>query len=402
MSKRPTTRGKRVARKPVARLRSAKSRAAKPHTRLIKKVVRRNPQKLAIKRKIRQKRPIHKRVLLHPVTVLIVLCIAVFVATWTYRSLAASFDVTASVAAAPLTQGAVITSPSDGQTVSSSAMTVSGSCPDDSYVTITDNSLFMGSSVCVNNIFQVATSLYVGTNSLTAQDYNADNDAGPSSPSVSVTYTVPPPAPAPSNNSSSDTSSQSPAAPAAAATAATAPPLLLTTPVEYNTFSTQASFSWQVDLQGGVPPYVVTVNWGDGTTTTYTFDTDPVFTVTHTYATAGYYPIQIATRDAVGTKRTLQVATIIHRPGQTAAEALSEFSVSASTTGSPKTPSAKSPTVASSVTNFMQSSKDWLFLVWPSLLIVIMMIISFWLGERQELRIIFTLKRRRPPRRVHY
>jgi hypothetical protein len=262
-------------------------------------------------------------------------------------------------------------------------------------VTLNDNNLFSGSAVCVNGSFQIQTSLYLGSNTLAAQDYNEDSVAGPSTSPISVTYTVPP-SPSPSNNTNNggSSSSGSSSAKQSTAAAAAASPLLLTTPVQYNTFTTQTVASWQIDLQGGVPPYVVTVSWGDGTSTTYTFNTDPIFTISHTYANSGYYPIEISTKDALGTKRIMQLATIVKKPGQTAAQVIAGLGNGSSTPTIQNKPSAK-PTVENNITSFMQASKDWLFLIWPSLIVVILMIASFWLGERQELHIAFSMKRRK-------
>lgn len=157
MPKRSTIRSKRVARKPVATSRVAKTRASKSRKPLIEKLTPQNSQKAAIRRKIRQNRPIHKRILLHPLTILVLLCITVFVGSLTYKSLADSYDVTAEVVAPILTQGAVITSPTDGQTLNTSPITVSGTCPNYAYVTLNDNNLFSGSAVCVNGSFQIDT-----------------------------------------------------------------------------------------------------------------------------------------------------------------------------------------------------------------------------------------------------
>jgi hypothetical protein len=84
----------------------------------------------------------------------------------------------------------------------------------------------------------------------------------------------------------------------------------------------------------------------------------------------------------------------VKKPGQTAAQVIAGLGNGSSTPTIQNKPNAK-PTVENNITSFMQASKDWLFLIWPSLIVVILMIASFWLGERQELHIAFSMKRRK-------
>ena len=79
----------------------------------VRKLPKRNLKKVALKRKIRKSLPFHKRLLLHPLSVMVILCVGVFLISWTFRVIADSISVTATVPAPPLTQGAVITSPLD-------------------------------------------------------------------------------------------------------------------------------------------------------------------------------------------------------------------------------------------------------------------------------------------------
>ncbi len=406
MKKQSRSRATKTTRIAPIRSRTTKSRSMsvrikKTHKIITKRVIRRNPKKVALKRKIRKSRPVHKRVLLHPITVLLILCISVFVIDWTYRTVADNYSITATIQAPLITQGADITSVVDGQTLTSSPVTVVGNCPTGSYVKLSDNSLFSGVDVCrVDNTFHIQTSLFTGSNVLNAQDYNITDQPGPSTSNVTITYTPPappPPTPMPtptstpqndqtvygnnSSNSSTDTSN----------------PLILSSDFQYNTTTTGTLFTWQMDIQGGTPPYVVTVDWGDGTTSTYTFTEDPVFTITHQYAKVGYYPIKVTSKDATGQKRLIQLATIVRKKGAksiippaASGSSNSNNGNSSSSTSGGNGSGKGSTHPLSSITQFELSSKNWLWIAWPSLIVVTLMVISFWLGERQEKRVLYT------------
>ncbi len=77
---------------------------------------RKHELKKAHKKALKQARPLHKKILLHPVTVFFLLCSVVLIAGLTYQVLADSYTVTGKVPAPPLTQGSDITQPSDGAT----------------------------------------------------------------------------------------------------------------------------------------------------------------------------------------------------------------------------------------------------------------------------------------------
>src|SRR5882757_8230318 len=58
-------------------------------------------------------RPLHKKILLHPFSVMVLLCVGVILAGSTYHGIAANYDVTATVQAPPATTPAVIAQPYD-------------------------------------------------------------------------------------------------------------------------------------------------------------------------------------------------------------------------------------------------------------------------------------------------
>jgi hypothetical protein len=332
----------------------------------------RDPKKKTIKQQIRSKRRLHKRILLHPITVLFLLVIIVFVFEWTYRVLADTVSITATVPAAVLTTPAVITTPTDGFSFNTSSILVNGYCPDGSYVNVYDNGGFSGTSMCTTGgTFQLEMTLFVGTNDIVARAYNVTNVAAPDSTAITVTYTI-------------ATTPTAPTAPTAPTTPTPTPtavlPLLLVSNFQYQTFTVNNTFSWKVQIQGGAPPITLTISWGDSKQTEVIRNATGVLTIKHTFSQQGYYPVIIKATDADGNVHILQLAALIRNPN--AANIYSTNYI------------LPTPT-ASSLSKFFESTKTWLWIAWPSLAIIALMITSFWLGERQEYRDAIFRKRRR-------
>lgn len=347
----------------------------------------RNQKKSRLKQKIRASRPFHRKFILHPITVFIVLCVTVLVIGWTYEAVAASYAVTAEVPAAPLTEGATITSPTAGTIVTNPSMLISGTCPAGAYIKIYTNNTFGGVIFCQNNgTFSMNDDLYVGLNTLVAQDYNVTNDPGPETPTVAVTYTQPMQSSGSSTAISTNGSvgvSGSTSGPASVETPATTnPPLLLTSNYQYATSAVSSGFTWTIDLEGGVPPYKVIVYWGDGSNSILYFKTDPKFQISHHYELAGYYAIKIDVIDQTGNIRFISLAARIVTPNTAG-------NISTSDTGY------SLPLVEQNKESvFLMETKNWLWLAWPSVIVVLVMLVSFWLGERQEVRVMTKNNRR--------
>ena len=324
-------------------------------------------------RKRAQQRPIHKRVLLHPVALFFLLCVGVLITGSTYRVFADT-TISSVIEAPPLPTAAVITSPTNGTTFTSSPVNVTGTCPPSSYVDLVLNGTFDGSAWCgTDNTFTIITSLYAGTNTLNAQDYNETNLAGPSSPDIKVTYNPPSSS---TSNPVSGTSSPSPSrstggsgvAAQATSTASAEMPLLFTTQYSFKTFSVHNNFTWQVTISGGTPPYNVSIAWGDGTTSKFYLTSDPTITLSHKYASAGYYAIVLTSTDKNGQKKVIQIASLI-----------TPLSGTASFLG----PSQPEPKATSWADDVFRSS-GWLYFAWPTYTILVLMVVSFWLGERRQ------------------
>jgi hypothetical protein len=440
------------------------------------------PAKVVAARKtIRAQRPLHRHIALHPITVFTLLCVGVLLATLTLNALAASYTVTLSIPAPPLTLPAVITSPADGYQTSTEALTVSGTCPDNSYVNLSDNGSFVGTYTCVSNTFQIALDLSSGENQLQAQDYNVTDAPGPTSGTVTVTYTPPPPPPAPptppSQPSAPNTTIATPqelivtevslgvpyvqnilpnisyqptiagiapaysrinivihtnpytcnttadaqgywsctlstALPAEVHTvdvtaitpqgnvltyppfkvkvvagpppSVPAPaPFHITSQYAYREYNLGQPVSFTLHITGGAAPYAFTVLWGDGKSSTIIQQTANDFTITHSYTSsihAELVPkvIKIQAVDSSGQASTLQLSVLIHNPAYHGA-----------VVGGTKSHGPWD--------SFATTIRSWLWVLWPGYLILLLLLFSFWLGERQEYLLLMEKKRRRDP-----
>jgi len=356
--------------------------------------------------------------MLHPLAIFVMLCAGVFMVGWTYHAMAA-ITISSTIEAPPLQSAATISTPLADTAFTSSPIHVTGTCPDRSYVELSVNGSFKGVGWCVTGTYNITTSLYRGTNVLSVQDFNETDLQGPTSlDTVTVSYTPPAnaapknstaaaasgsAAPTSSGNSSSANSSASSSSANTPGVDTVTKPMLLTSDFQFHTFTEQKTFTWDLDLEGGAPPYNVTVAWGDGSTSHFRFPTDPVFSIRHTFNTSGYYAVVVKSVDTTGAQHSMQLAALITKKDGTA-----PFLNSSSTPGSTSSNgnaggavvlnSNNKDTVKGTDITSKASTARWLLLAWPSYLVVILMTVSFWLGEKRELQLVFA-KHAQPQRR---
>jgi hypothetical protein len=250
-----------------------------------------------------------------------------------------SYVVTATVPGPRPTRPVIIGSPANGQSFSTNPVTVSGTCPPKTLVKIFSNGILVGSLLCpANGSFSIPIDLVIGENELTALAFNALDQAGPASPAVRVTLNQP----AGGLGFSSE--------------------LILQSTNYYRGSEPGQEVVWPIELIGGQAPYAVSVDWGDGTSEVITRLAPGPFTVKHTYKKVGgylgSYPLIIRAADAAGHTAYLQLTTIVNSPK------------GGTSTGS--TPSNNPPAIS-----------QYAFL-WPLWVLLVMMVLSFWLGERRE------------------
>ncbi len=250
-----------------------------------------------------------------------------------------AFNVLAVVEGPRPTSPAIITSPASGQTFATNPVAVTGTCPKKSLVKIFTNGVMVGSILCdASGHFTLQVQLVVGANALTALPFNTNDEAGPSSPAVNVTLTAPAGGPGFSTE------------------------LLLQSVNYYRGSLPGQEVVWPITIVGGTAPYAVNFDWGDGTSDLITRTTAGPFTMSHTYKKSGgylgSYPLIIRATDAAGRTAYLQLTTIVNDP-----------------TGA-----------ASTGKTITKTQIQWL-LIWPIWVVLLLMILSFWLGERREKKI---------------
>jgi hypothetical protein len=237
----------------------------------------------------------------------------------------------------PPKRAATITTPSNGASFSQTPITVAGLCPDDTLIKIFDNNVFVGSALCQRGSYTLQIDLFGGSNQLVARVFDALDQAGPDSNTVTVTYND----------------------------------------AQFAQFGTRVSLTsifarrgalpgtdlvWPLQLNGGVGPYAISVDWGDGTAPQLLSQTSAgSFDIKHKYTNAGYYKIIVRATDKNGTTAFLQLVAVAN--------------------GAAQTGSTDGDRGGSSVTKVI-------VLWWPVLVLIPLLFVAFWLGKKHELYVL--------------
>ena len=267
---------------------------------------------------------------------------------------AGSIGLTGTLPTTPPKTAAIINDPINQQHFSTSPITVSGSCPTQTLVEIYKNNIFAGSSPCDNNgKFSLSVDLLYGQNSLTAQVYDVLNQPGPVSNPVTVFYDATPPQSAslsPLNFSGTE--------------------LILDTNAVYRgTFPGQI-LNVPISIVGGIAPFAIDVKWGDSTNEVIPRSNNSTFNASHIYQKPGIYAITLQASDSQQQVAFLTVAAIVNgQPG----------------------------VITSNVSNTQKPPENELLVLWPLYAIVATLVVSFWVGEQREKRILSTSITQQPP-----
>jgi hypothetical protein len=183
----------------------------------------------------------------------------------------------------------------------------------------------------------VPVDLVIGRNDLTALPYNTLDQQGPASNTVTVTLNAP------------------------AGGIGFSTELLLQSENYFRGTVPGQEIVWPIVIVGGQAPYAVSVDWGDGTPPDLITRLAPgPFTVKHTYKKTGTgylntFPLIIRATDAAGHTAYLQLTTIVNPATGSLAKG-----------------------------NSTPQSFNKLIIIWPIWIVLLLMVISFWLGERRE------------------
>ena len=229
------------------------------------------------------------------VTLLIANYIAVYAAS-------GSVNVSGVVYGPPPSTPPTIDSPTSGSTVTgSNTYLVQGGCIAGLVVGVYRNNLFAGSGLCqANGTYSIEIELFVGENTIVVYQYNANGQPSPVSGTITITYS-------PSRPSGSSSSTSSSSTPPTASNQLT---------IEYS-FSQQGVFVNQpfyipINFVGGTPPYAISIDWNDGSTSVFSRKDTSQFTVEHTYTKAGYYTVVIQIADQAGHQAMMQFVLLVN------------------------------------------------------------------------------------------
>lgn len=233
------------------------------------------------------------------------------------------------------TKGATITTPSNGALISVVPITVNGTCPTGTLVKIFDNNVFSGSVFCANGSYSVQINLFSGQNELVARVYDALDQAGPDSNTVTIAF----------NDAQFIEFGTRPFLGSVYAQRGAPPGQELT---------------WPILLNGGVGPYAISIDWGDGSPSELFSQATPgTITIKHTYKTPGIFRVIIKATDKNNSTAFLQLI------GQA--------------TGAGVNNSGKDASNA-----VVQKEVLW----WPALAMFPLIVLAFFVGRRQELFVI--------------
>lgn len=253
-----------------------------------------------------------------------------------------SVGIEGKLSAPPPSQAATISIPRTGQSFSELPVTVSGLCPGDVLVKLFKNNVFAGSVQCTNGSFSLIIDLFNGQNDLVARVYDALDQAGPDSNTVTVTF----------NNDKPSFGGR----------------VSLSSAIAKKGANPGQTLVWPISVSDGEGPYAISVDWGDGKTPDLISRPFPgTFDISHVYDNPGVYNIIIKATDKNGGVAYLQLVGVANG-------ALSQENQQGG-----QNDGGGGTTIRQQI------------LWWPAAVSIPLIVTTFWLGKRHELH---TLKKK--------
>ncbi len=240
------------------------------------------------------------------------------------------------ISSPPPRTAATIITPVSGRVFTSVPVTVSGLCTTGLLVKVFSNNIFVGSVQCANGSYSLQVDLFSGQNDIISRVYDALDQAGPDSSTVTVTFQD-------------------------AQFAAFGQRISLSSTLAKLGADVGSKLSWPIILSGGTGPYAVSVDWGDNSAAS--LQSQPFagnFTISHVYAAAGIYRVIVKATDSTGAAAFLQLVGV------------GNGAVTQSTTSSGSSSNGSGTT---------QTRYIW----WPVLAMLPIILAAFWVGKRYEL-----------------
>lgn len=225
------------------------------------------------------------------------------------------YNVNAVVPYAQPSQAATIDTPSTGKVTQNAQQIISGACQvmsPELVISIWRNGQVLGSTVCSSGAYSLTIILALGQNTLIARTANGNGVYGPDSTAVNVILSqpvviqlLPPEVNQPSG----------PLQQIAVTNAGSRAGLSLTTLDPFGVLtSDKMTTTIRVVVGGGDTPYVLQLNWGDGTTESRSIDQPGSYEFTHTYRVQRDYTVLVRVRDVKGAYSEYAYAVISNKP----------------------------------------------------------------------------------------
>jgi hypothetical protein len=221
------------------------------------------------------------------------------------------YSVSATVPAGSLTVPADITSPADGSVLQTSTAEIKGTCQIvvlGTIVVIERNGTDIGSQACQSNgTFSITVTLLEGQNILVPKEFDGGGAQGPDGSAVNVTYQPAAVVPPPISAGGATVPARSTAIRSAANSSK---PLNIRLDRAYLVYQLGQSVGLPISIAGGMGPYVLHIDWGDGVSGEWNIASAGARNFEHTYAVANAYKIKLTLQDSTGQHYEAQVGTI--------------------------------------------------------------------------------------------
>lgn len=191
------------------------------------------------------------------------------------------------ISSPPPTAAPTISTPTNGQVISTIPVEVRGVCTNGLLVKLYKNNVFSGSDQCRGGSYSITVDLFSGRNELIARHVDDLDQQGPDSNVVAVTFND----------------------------GATRPNLseriTMTSPYARRGANPSDTLSWPIIITGGTAPYALSVDWGDGSQSdVYSITVPGEFTIKHVFSQAGIYRALLKATDKNGNVGFLQLTAI--------------------------------------------------------------------------------------------
>lgn len=253
-----------------------------------------------------------------------------------------SIGLTGTIPTEPPTVGATISFPVTGQSFEEIPITVQGICPKDLLVKIFKNQVFAGSVFCsATGTFNLDIDLFSGENQIIAKVFDTLDQPGPDSNKVNIQYLDVP------RDSEYDQ-------------------LILTSNFALRGSDASSPLMWPLAISGGLRPYAISVDWGDGESTQMVLELSGNFSIDHTYFEPGVYKVVVRAADNRGKTAFIQLVAVANGPSSQENDGLGGAGIT-NDTGS-------------------TISRNFSIPMLPIYIMFFFVVSTFWLGRRYEVR----------------